>query len=66
MHSVTQVCDMEYMTEETEKERVNLCSAFLPFVISTFSTVSKDNVDEAECLLVMYALSVPYGVSSHS
>lgn len=57
---------MEYMTEGTEKERVNLCNAFLPFVIAAFSTVSKDNVDEEECLLVMYALSVAHAFCPHS
>ena len=57
---------MEYMTEDTEKERVNLCNAFLPFVIAAFSTVSKDNMDEEECLLVMYALSVAHAFCPHS
>lgn len=56
--SVYAVCDEDIFSEETAAAHKQLCTRFLEFEYTFFSTLDRSQLDEKECLFMMEVLGV--------
>ena len=56
--SIAQVCDEDVFAEETQKALAALRAVILDMAYEFFSKISRDSLDETQCIFMMETLAV--------